>query len=379
MLLRLLEHAPIHGRGCFSMLGSIEIRAGLAALVALAAVLLAGPRSIAWLARHCQEPNRSDSPTIRRLHAHKQTTPTLGGLIILGGLLLALLAFGDLTNHSLQAALVVLIGLGMLGALDDLIKLRGGSNGISARSKLLGQLVVAALAATIVCAATPDLGSRRVAVLGISAPLGMWLVPGTVIFVAGFSNAVNLTDGLDGLAGGCLVSTLAVLGLAAYASHQAAPAPLFGRIPRVDAGETMVLVAATIGSLLGFLRFNRHPARVFMGDTGALPLGGLLGLLAVVTGHERLLLLVGGVFVAEVASVILQVGYYKWRRRRIFLCAPLHHHFQFLGWPEPTIVARFWAVSALLALFGLGMLAMSGGSFSGGAVPLSGVGLFPNR
>ena len=177
----------------------------------------------------------------------------------------------------------------------------------------------------------------------------------TVVMVAS-SNAVNLADGLDGLAGGCLIFATAAMALVAYGSGHAEWAAYLGlaRIP--GSGEMTVLAAAMIGALLGFLWFNCHPAQVFMGDTGSLPLGGLLGLLAVVARQELLLVVVAGVFVVEAASVIVQVGWYRWRRRRVLLCAPLHHHFQFLGWPETRIVTRFWIASALCAGLGLAIL-----------------------
>ena len=199
----------------------------------------------------------------------------------------------------------------------------------------------------------------RVPLVGTGFSLGLWFIPLAVIVIVGSSNAVNLTDGLDGLAGGCLIFAAAAMGMVAYASGHAELAEYLhvARIP--GAGEMTVLAGGMIGGLLGFLWFNCHPAQVFMGDTGSLPLGGLLGLLAVVTRQELLLLLVGGVFVAEAASVILQVGYYKWRRRRIFLCAPLHHHFQFQGWPETRIVVRFWIASALCAILGLATLKLN--------------------
>ena len=186
---------------------------------------------------------------------------------------------------------------------------------------------------------------------GSGMSLGLWFIPLAVLVIVGSSNAVNLTDGLDGLAGGCLVFATAAMMLVVYAAGHAQWAAYLN-LPRIPGcGEMTVLAAGMIGSLAGFLWFNCHPAQVFMGNTGALPLGGLLGLLAVVARQELLLVVVGGVFVAEAGSVILQVAFYKWRRRRLFLCAPLHHHFQFRGWPENKIVVRFWIAAALCALW----------------------------
>ena len=181
-----------------------------------------------------------------------------------------------------------------------------------------------------------------------------------MLVIVGASNAVNLTDGLDGLAGGCLLTATAAMTALVYAAGHAEWAAYLG-VPRIPhAGEMTVLAGGMIGGVLGFLWFNCHPAQVFMGNTGALPLGGLLGVLAVVARQELLLVVVGGVFVAEAASVILQVGYYKWRRQRLLRCAPLHHHFQFLGWAENKIVVRFWIAAALCALLGTASLKLGG-------------------
>ena len=331
-------------------------RALLAGVAGLLLTLVAAPWLLGWLRRHFPEPNTSDSPRLRELHREKQATPTLGGLLIVAGLVAGLVVFADLGNPFLQAAVLVAVGLAVLGMLDDLTKLRGTRNGISARSKLLGQTAVASLAAVMIyrqhIAADADL-ELNLPLIGTSLALGAWFLPLAVIVIVGFSNAVNLTDGLDGLATGCLTFAVAAMAVVAYVAGHAETADYWG-VPFVSgASEMTVLAGAVIGGLLGFLRFNCHPARVFMGDTGSLPLGGLLGLMALVARQELLLLVIGGVFVAEAGSVILQVGYYKWRRRRIFLCAPLHHHFQFLGWPETKIVFRFWMASATCALLGL--------------------------
>lgn len=339
-------------------------RAWLAALVAFAVTLVLGPRLIAWLGGRFREPNKSDSPTIRRLHRDKRATPTMGGLLILSGLLASVLVFGDLSNGYLQTGLMVATGLALIGLLDDLIKLRRASNGMSARSKLLGQVAVAGVAAAMVYAEHASRAegvALRVSLAGNSFSLGLWFIPLAMLVIVGFSNAVNLTDGLDGLAGGCVVVTVAAMTLVAYAADHAGLAEYFGVPHLAGTGEVTVLAGAMLGGVVGFLWFNCHPAQVFMGDTGSLPLGGLLGLLAVITRQELLLLLVGGVFVVEAGSVVLQVGCYKWRRRRILLCAPLHHHFQFRGWPETRIVARFWIASVVCAALGLAALKLSMG------------------
>ncbi len=375
MLLWLLDHLArtsdaASWSGRLAALEKITFRASLAAMASFVLALVLGPRLIRWLRVRFREPIKSDSPQICRLHEPKQATPTMGGLFLVAGLVVGTLVFGDLTNGYLQTALVVAIGLAAVGALDDLTKLRGRANGISARSKLLGQLVVASVAALLVYrqhAALDDGLALRFPLAEASVSLGLWFVPLAVIVIVGSSNAVNLTDGLDGLAGGCLIFAVGAMGMLAYASGHAELADYLN-VPRLaGAGEMTVVAGAMIGGLLGFLWFNCHPAQVFMGDTGSLPLGGLLGLLAVVSRQELLLLLAGAVFVAEAASVILQVGYYKWRRRRIFLCAPLHHHFQFRGWPESRIVVRFWIASALCAILALATLKL--GSGQGKPVP----------
>lgn len=340
----------------------ITFRGSLAAMVSFALAVLLGPRIIRWLGERFREPNVSDSAEIQRLHCEKHATPTMGGLFIVAGLVAGLLVFGDLANRYIQAALVVALGLTWLGAVDDLMKLRGIGRGLSARAKLLGQTAVATLAAFLVWQYQASQGQAfpiHLPLLGSLPDLGLWFVPLAVLVMVGSSNAVNLTDGLDGLAGGCLIFATGAMGLVVYASGHAQLAEYLHIFRVAGADEMLVLCGGMIGGLLGFLWFNCHPAQVFMGDTGSLPLGGLLGLLAVVARQELLLVVVGGVFVIEALSVILQVGSYKWRRRRIFLCAPLHHHFQLKGWPESHVVVRFWIASAFCAILGLAALKLN--------------------
>ncbi len=341
-------------------LEKITLRAGLAALVSFGLALLLGPRIIRWLAARFRETIRRDSPALFELHKDKCTTPTMGGLFIVAGLVAATLVFGELKNPYVLIALVLSLGLAAIGAVDDLSKGRRG-RGLSVRAKLAAQTAVALVAAVLLyrqLGGVPDGLDLRLPLVGTLGTLGLAFVPLAVVVLVGASNAVNLADGLDGLAGGCLVFALGAMTLVAYACGHAEMADYL-RLPRIaGAGETTVAAAAAIGGVLGFLWFNCHPAQVFMGDTGSLPLGGLLGLLALVTRQEALLLLVGGVFVAEAVSVMLQVGYFRWRKRRIFRCAPLHHHFQFAGWPEGRIVVRFWIASALCAIVGLAVLKM---------------------
>ncbi len=363
MLLWLLDRLTVAWPDAsLAALGKITFRASLAAMLSFLLAVLLGPRMIAWLGGRFREPIKSDSPQLKRLHRDKQSTPTMGGLFIVAGLIAAVVAFGDLGNRYLQLALLLAGGLALIGAVDDLIKLYGSGNGISRRSKLAGQLVLATVVAVLLYqhhAVLPDGLLVRLPLFGGDLPLGLWFIPLAVIVIVGASNAVNLTDGLDGLAGGCLIFATAAMTVVTYASGHAELAAYLD-IPRIPGcGELTVLAGGMIGGVLGFLWFNCHPAAVFMGDTGALPLGGLLGLLAVACRQELLLVIVGGVFVVEALSVILQVGYYKWRRRRIFLCAPLHHHFQLKGWGESKIVVRFWITSALCALMGVAALKVS--------------------
>jgi phospho-N-acetylmuramoyl-pentapeptide-transferase len=356
MLLWFLQHAAASS---LAGPGKITARAALAALLSFLLSVLLGPRSIAWLAKRFREPIKSDSPEIRRLHEGKSATPTMGGLFIIAGLVGSVLIAGDLSNRYLLMGLAIAVGLAVLGAVDDLVKLRSHRLGLSARGKLAGQLLVAATAALVLYfdhAALPD-GLALPPPWNVSAvSLGIWFIPLAVLVMVGSSNAVNLTDGLDGLAGGCMLFAAAAMTLVVYAAGHAQWAAYLN-VPHVaGCGELAVLAAAMIGAVVGFLWFNCHPAQVFMGDTGSLPLGGLLGYMAVVARQELLLVLIGGVFVTEAASVILQVGWFKWRRRRVFLCAPLHHHFQFRGWPESKIVVRFWIAAALCALLGTACL-----------------------
>jgi phospho-N-acetylmuramoyl-pentapeptide-transferase len=334
-------------------------RAALAAKVAFLLVWLLGPQVIAALARRFREPNRSDSAKLELLHQHKASTPTLGGLLLLAGLVAALAVAGDWRNYYLQLAMAAALALAGIGLLDDLIKLSTRRKGLSAKAKLVLQTIVA-LAIALLLHQYHGQGEAAAHLVlplaGVRVHLGWWFIPlGTLVIVAA-SNAVNLTDGLDGLAAGCSLFAWGAISVVAYACGHAELAEYL-HLPRLaGAHELLVLSAAMLGSLLGFLWFNSHPAQVFMGDTGSLPLGGLLGVVAVATRQEALLVIVGGVFVAEAASVVLQVAVYRWRGKRVLLCAPLHHHFQFRGWPENKIVVRFWIAAALCALLGLASL-----------------------
>jgi phospho-N-acetylmuramoyl-pentapeptide-transferase len=357
MLLWLLHHCS-----SIEAFDKIALRAAFAAFCSYSLAVLAGPRCIAWLRGRYREPIKCDSPAIRQLHQSKEQTPTMGGLFIVFGLFAGVICFGDWRNGYLWIAILLALGLALVGFVDDLVKLRRTANGLSARDKFIGQAIVAVAIAFLLYfkqSQTPGGLTLPIPSTSVTLSLGLWFVPMAVIVILGSANAVNITDGLDGLAGGCLISaTVAMTGLIYVAGHAGWAEYL--HVPKIaGAGELTVLAGGMIGGVLGFLWFNCHPAQVFMGDTGSLPLGGLLGFFAIVARQELLLAIVAGVFVIEALSVIIQVGYYKWRKRRIFLCAPLHHHFQLKGWAENQIVVRFWIAAALCALVGMASLKLN--------------------
>ena len=336
----------------------LTLRTILSAVTALTIALLIGPRMIRWLNRlGVGQQIRDDGP---QSHLHKEGTPTMGGALILVAILIATIAWADLTNFRIWLALAVTVGFGAIGFVDDYLKIRRGSSaGLLARQKLFGQLAIAAAAGVYLYAY-----AVRPAELLYIVPLlkeviidlGPWFVLVTVLVVVGSSNAVNLTDGLDGQAILPTVMVSGALGVFCYlsghqffASYLAIPA-----LPGV--GEVAVFCASITGAGLGFLWFNTYPAQVFMGDVGALALGAALGIVAVLVRQELVLFIMGGVFVIETVSVILQVVSYKTTGRRIFAMAPLHHHFELKGWPEPRVIVRFWIITFMLVLLGLATL-----------------------
>ncbi len=342
--------------GDASALDKITLRAALAALVSFSLAVAFGPRSIAWLALRFREPIKIPSAAVARLHASKQATPTMGGLFIVGGLVASTAIFADWSNAYVIVAVVIVLALAVLGAHDDLVKLSTSRRGLSPRAKLVAQSAIAIVAAVAIYrlhAGSEQGLELAVPGMGLSFQLGWYFIPWAALVIVGASNAVNLADGLDGLAGGCLVCATGAIALVAYACGHVGWAAYLGVPHLAGAGEMVVIAGGMIGGLLGFLWFNCHPASVFMGDTGSLSLGGLLGLLAVIARQELLLVVIGGVFVVEALSVIVQVGWFRLKKKRIFLCAPLHHHFQLKGWPEDKIVVRFWIAAALCAVSGL--------------------------
>jgi phospho-N-acetylmuramoyl-pentapeptide-transferase len=333
-----------------------------AAVTALTLSILLGPMFIRWLRRMAiGQEIREEGP---KTHAGKKGTPTMGGTLILFCAALPTVLFADLRNQYLWFVLIVLVGYGGVGFLDDYLKVAlKNPKGLSGKKKLLGQFFFGVVALGLLFYTTgydTRLSFPFVKPELWSPDLGWAYFPFALIVLVGTSNAVNLTDGLDGLAIVPTVISAGVFLILAYA----AGAVLSGfnlaeylRIPRLPGAEELAVLCAAIGgSGLGFLWYNAHPAEVFMGDVGALALGGALGAMAVVTKNEILSAIIHGVFLAEAISVMLQVASFKLTKKRIFKMAPLHHHFELIGWPEPKVIVRFWIVSMLLALLGLATL-----------------------
>lgn len=342
--------------GVLNVFRYITFRAVLASLTALLLSFLIGPWLIRRLtAKQIGQQIRSDGP---EAHFSKAGTPTMGGTLILFSLTLATLLWADLGNAYVWLAIAVTLGFGAVGFADDYRKLvRANAKGVSGRTRLTGEFAIA-LTAGVYLFVQPEFDTHLYLPFfkDISVDLGVFYIPFAAVVVVGAANAVNLTDGLDGLAIGPVMTTAFTYGIFAYAVGNLRYAEYL-QIPYVaGAGELAIFTAAILCAGLGFLWFNAYPAMMFMGDVGALPLGAALGIVAVLTKHEVVLLVAGGVFVVETLSVILQVASYKLRRKRIFRMAPIHHHFELLGWPEPQIIVRFWIVSIVCALMALSTL-----------------------
>lgn len=357
MLLWLTEYLH-HSLHFFRVFQYLTFRTILATLTALSIALIAGPimirrLSILQIGQHV----RDDGP---QTHLCKQGTPTMGGALILIAIALSTLLWGDLRNQYIWLVLFVTLGNGAVGWVDDYRKLvLRNSKGLSARGKLFWQVLIAGIAAFYLffTAQTPAETQLVIPFLKNVYINLSWFYPAFVICViVGASNAVNLTDGLDGLAILPTVLVAGALGIFAYATGNIEHANYL-TIPYVaGVGEIVVFCGAMVGAGLGFLWFNAYPAEVFMGDVGALGLGSSLGIIAVVIRQELVLLIMGGLFVVETLSVILQVASFKLRGKRIFRMAPLHHHFELAGWPEPKVIVRFWIVTVILVLIGLATL-----------------------
>ena len=381
MLLELTEFLARDIRA-FNVFGYITLRAVLATMTALVIALLAGPAMIRKLATYkIGQAVRSDGP---QTHLAKAGTPTMGGALILVSIGVTTLLWGDLSNRFVWVVLIVTLGFGVVGWIDDYRKVvHRNPKGLSARAKFVWQSVIGGIAAVYLSFAVPAQSNAQAVDLfmqwvgsgfsmnlppkadlivpffkNIGYPLGVFgFMMLTYFVIVGTSNAVNLTDGLDGLAIMPAVMIGGALGVFAYVAGNAVYAKylLFPYIP--GAGELAVFCAALVGAGLGFLWFNAYPAEVFMGDVGALALGAALGTVAVIVRQEVVLFVMGGVFVAETLSVMIQVGYFKLSKgKRVFRMAPLHHHYELGGWKETQVVVRFWIISMMLVLFGLSTL-----------------------
>jgi phospho-N-acetylmuramoyl-pentapeptide-transferase len=346
--------------GPFNLFRYLTFRTGGAVLTALAISFVLGPRIIKMLKsrQNGGQPIRDDGPESHLLS--KKGTPTMGGFLILLALSTSTLLWADLTNGYVWTVLLVTIGFGLVGFADDYIKLtKRSSGGLPGRLKLLAEIAIAATAAVLVIWLTRDPLSTALTVpffKTVVLQLGWGFVGMAVFVMVGASNAVNLTDGLDGLAIVPVMIAAACFALIAYLAGNVVFANYLQINHVPGAGELAVLCGALVGASLGFLWFNAPPAMVFMGDTGSLSLGGALGAIAVVTKHEFALAIIGGLFVLETVSVIVQVLSFKLTGRRVFRMAPLHHHFEKKGWAEPTIVIRFWIIAMILAIAGLSTL-----------------------
>lgn len=357
MLLYITEYlTQIHSG--FNVFSYLTFRGILGALTALMISLLIGP----WMIRRLSQYNigqsvRDDGP---ESHFSKAGTPTMGGLLILVSIVISTLLWSDLSNYKIWLVLGVTVAFGIIGWVDDYKKVAlGNSKGLSARKKYFWQSVCGFAAAYILYAGAVTPSETLLSVpffKDLMIDMGWFFIVFVYLVIVGTSNAVNLTDGLDGLAIMPAVMIAAALGLIAYVTGHVKFAEYLA-IPYIHgAGEMIVFCAAMVGAGLGFLWFNTYPAQVFMGDIGALSLGAALGAVAVVVRQELLLVIMGGVFVMETLSVILQVASYKLTGKRIFKMAPIHHHFELKGWPEPRVIVRFWIITFCLVLTGLATL-----------------------
>jgi len=342
----------------FAVLQYITVRGIFSVLTALGVSLLVGPILIRALnANQIGQVVRDDGP---QSHLSKAGTPTMGGVLILVGITVSTLLWSDLTNHYVWVLLLVTLAFGAVGWVDDYRKVfRKNAVGLPARWKYFWQSLIGIAAAVVLYKSA--LGPAETQYIlpffkSVALDLGLFYIVISYFFIVGFSNAVNLTDGLDGLAilpsvlvGGALGAIAYLAGHVEFASYL--------QIPYVaGSGEVVIFAGGLLGAGLGFLWFNTYPAQIFMGDVGALALGAALGTMAIIARHELVLVIMGGVFVMETLSVILQVGSFKLTGKRIFKMAPIHHHFELMGWPEPRVIVRFWIITVMLVLFGLATL-----------------------
>jgi phospho-N-acetylmuramoyl-pentapeptide-transferase len=343
------------GFGVFSYL---TLRAILSTLTALLIAVIIGPKMIRWLQRmQIGQTIRDDGP---ESHLAKSGTPTMGGLLILAAIVASVLLWSDLTNRYVWVTLFVLVSFGVIGFVDDYRKvIRKDAKGLIARWKYFWQSVIALAVAIYLYSSQQNPAETALLVpffKDVMPQMGLFFIVVTYFVIVGTSNAVNLTDGLDGLA---IVPTVLVAGAFAIFAYATGNINFsaYLNIPYLPLTSELVIVCtAIVGAGLGFLWFNTYPAQVFMGDVGSLALGGTLGVLAVLVRQEIVLFIMGGIFVVETLSVILQVGSFKLRGKRIFRMAPIHHHYELKGWPEPRVIVRFWIISLMLVLVGLATL-----------------------
>jgi len=350
----------VHELPVFNLFRYLTFRSGGAIITALIISFVIGPRLIRWLKskQHGGQPIRKDGPETHLIT--KKGTPTMGGLMMLFAVTVSTILWADITNHYIWIALFVTLGYGAIGFADDYLKVsKKNSKGLPGKKKLIMQFTIGLLAALWITMVTPEALNQHLAlpfIKNLLLNLGWFYIPFVIIVLIGASNAVNLTDGLDGLAIVPIMIAAACFGLISYLVGNVVYADYL-HIPLVPgSGELAVFCAAMIGAGLGFLWYNAPPAMVFMGDTGSLAFGGALGTIAVITKHEIVLAIIGGLFVLEAVSVIIQVVSFKLTGKRVFRMAPIHHHFEKLGWKESTVVIRFWIIAVILALIGLSTL-----------------------
>lgn len=350
---------PLHETfSVFNVFRYITFRTAWATITALLIAFLLGP----WLIKKLKEFKigqqiREDGP---KSHLNKAGTPTMGGLLIVGAIVISTILWADLKNRYVWFLLFTTISLGILGFIDDYLKIKKGeSKGLKAKYKFLWQIVIALSVGLLLYFDPRDPYSSMLSIPFLKRwliDLGFFYIPFAVLVIVGASNAVNLTDGIDGLATGLVgIAAIANAGLV-YVSGHAQFSKYLQVLYLPGTGELTVFCGAMLGACLGFLWYNSFPAEVFMGDVGSLSLGGALGALAVITKHEIVLTLVGGIFVIEALSVIFQVASYKLTGTRVFKMAPIHHHFELKGWSEPKVIIRFWIVGIIFALLSLSTL-----------------------
>lgn len=342
----------------FSVFQYITLRGIFSAVTALLISLLVGPWVIHRLdSLQIGQSVRTDGP---QSHLSKSGTPTMGGALILVSIVSATLLWGDLGNRYVWTALLTTVAFGVVGWVDDYRKVvEKNSRGLPARWKYLWQSVIGLVAATYLYSSAQDFAETALYVpffKDVAIPMGLLFIPFSYFVIVGSSNAVNLTDGLDGLAILPTVMVATGLGVIAYLTGHTSFSDYLHIPYLAGSGELVIFCGAIAGAGLGFLWFNTYPAMVFMGDVGALALGAALGVVAIAVRHEIVLVIMGGIFVLETVSVIIQVASFKLTGKRVFRMAPIHHHFELKGWPEPRVIVRFWIITVMLVLFGLATL-----------------------